>query len=292
MSDYRIEELAPGVYARLGRGPIQPNCAFIVGDESVIVYDSSYSPAAGRAIVTDVARVTSRPISTLIVSHHHWDHAWGAQSFPSALIISHVGARGALLTRAHLQLASLRAAPARAAGWMEIAPEQLVREIDELRPTPATLTFTESAALWSGDREIQLRHFGPAHTYGDTLVWLPEQRVLFGGDVVCQRLIPVVGDGDPLHFTDVLDDVVALQPQTIVPGHGGIAGVADVREFQRCLKALRAEVRAARDDGAPDAAAALERVKLGDFADWAGRDILPASVRRIWELLSEGSTSR
>jgi cyclase len=286
VSDYRLEELAPGVYARLGRGPIQPNCAFIVGDESVLVFDSSYSPAAGRAIVADIARVTSKPISTLVVSHHHWDHAWGAQSFASALIVSHVGARDALLARAQLQLASLRTQPARPASWMEISPEQLVRELDELRATPATLTYTESATFWSGGREIQLRHFGAAHTYGDTLVWLPRERLLFGGDVVCNRLIPVVGDGDPLHFAEVLDEVVALQPKTVVPGHGGLASAHDVREFQSCLRALCDEVQAARHDGAPDATAALERVRLNDFEDWAGRDILPGSVRRIWEVLA------
>jgi cyclase len=168
---------------------------------------------------------------------------------------------------------------------MAISAEQLVREIEELQPTPATLTYTHSATLWNGGREIQLRYFGPAHTYGDTLVWLPRERLLFGGDVVCNRLIPVVGDGDPLHFGDVLDAVLALEPQTIVPGHGGLAGTHDVREFQRCLRALCDEVRLARKDGAPDAAAALERISLSDFADWAGRDILPGSVRRIWDVL-------
>jgi cyclase len=284
--DYRLDELAPGVYARLGRGPVQPNCAFVVGDEGVMLFDSSYSPAAGRAIARDVARVTSKPIATLVLSHHHWDHAWGAQVFGGARVIAHAGARQALRERAAQQLGFLREQPDRPASWMEIPPAQLVRELDELQISLPVLTYSETLSVWSGDREIQLRHLGPAHTYGDTLLVLPAAGILFGGDVVCNRLIPVVGDGDPFGFVEVLDRVAGLGATTIVPGHGRLAGPRELAAFRACLMALCDEVRAARSDGAADAEAALAAVRLADFTDWAGHDLLRGSVRRIWEQLA------
>lgn len=287
MSDYRIEELAAGVFARLGRGPVQPNCGFVIGDEGVIVFDSSYSPAAGQAIREDISRVTTKPVATLVLSHHHWDHAWGAQAFPAARVVAHARARTALATRADASLASLRANPARPASWMEISADQLVQELDGLQVTLPTLTYTDSATFWSGGREVQLRHFGAAHTYGDTLLWLPQESMLFGGDVVCNKLIPVIGDGDPLHFVEALDAIAELGAETIVPGHGALGGPAELRAFQSCLRALIDEVEAARRHGAADAEAALASVALKEFGAWAGRDILPGSVRRIWQLLSE-----
>jgi len=286
-ADYRLEELAPGVYARLGRGPVQPNCAFIVGDEGVILFDASYSPAAGRAIAEDVARVTAKPIATLVLSHHHWDHAWGAQVFGGARVVAHAGARRALQERAAAQLAALREQPARPASWMEIPPARLVDELDELHISLPVLTYSETLSVWSGDREIQLRHFGPAHTYGDTLLVLPAEGLLFGGDVVCNRLIPVVGDGDPFGFIDVLEQVAGLGASMIVPGHGRLAEPRALAAFRACLVALCDEVRAAREAGAADAEAALAAVRLADFPNWAGRDLLPGSVRRIWQRLGE-----
>jgi len=193
--EYHLEELATGVYARLGSGPIQPNCGFIVGDEDVTLFDTTYSPAAARAIAADVARVTTLPIATVVISHHHWDHAWGTQVFPSARVIGHANTRTALIQRAEASVETLRKRADAAAGWMCVPGEQFAAELEELRVTPPTLTFAQ------------------------------------------------------------------------------------------CLAALCAEVAAAKANGAADAAAALEQVRLADFADWAGRDFLPGSVRRIWDTL-------
>jgi cyclase len=283
--EYHLEELAAGVYARLGSGPIQPNCGFIVGDEDVTLFDTTYSPAAARAIAADVARVTSLPIATVVISHHHWDHAWGAQVFPDARVIGHANTRTALLERAEASVETLRKRADAAAGWMCVPGEQFAAELQELRVTPPTLTFTDQVTLWAGARAIQLRHFGAAHTDGDTLLYLPAEGILFGGDVVCNRLIPVLGDGDPVHFGQVLQAVANLEPKIVLPGHGALAGPVELNAFAQCLAALCAEVAAARANGAADAAAALEQVQLAEFADWAGRDFLPGSVRRIWDTL-------
>jgi len=89
VSTYHLDELASGVYARIRTGAVQPNSAFIIGDEGVTLFDTTYSPAAAREIAADIARVTPKPVDTLVISHHHWDHSWGTQVFAAARVIGH-----------------------------------------------------------------------------------------------------------------------------------------------------------------------------------------------------------
>ncbi|HEY3057351.1 MAG TPA: MBL fold metallo-hydrolase [Chloroflexota bacterium] len=287
MSPYYLEELARGVYARIGTGPVQPNSAFIVGDGGVTLFDTTYSPAAARAIAADIARVTAKPVDTLIISHHHWDHSWGAQVFSVARVIGHANTRRSLQQFGAAAQETLRQRAEFAADWMCVPSDQFAAEIEEVHITAPSLTFEDGLTMWLGEREVRLLHPGPAHTSGDVLLHLPAEGVVFGGDVVCNRLIPVVGDGDPAGFGEALQAVMALQPKAIVPGHGGVAGMPELERFAACLGALRAEVEAAWRQGAADPEEALKRVRLADFADWAGRAFLPGSVRRIWAQLTD-----
>ena len=299
MSGYRIEELAPGVYARIGGRPLEPNSGIIVGDDGVILIDTAYSPAAARDIKADIARITPRPITTVIISHHHFDHAWGNQVFVAAnpleprmgaRIIGHANARAAMQTDPAGQVQGIRDFGHNVAPWYGITQEELNRQLDEVIVTPPDATYTDAVDLWLGDRQVQLRYFGPGHTYGDTFVYLPAERLLFAGDMVCNHLIPVVGDGDPFSFARVLDQVAGMDLGAIVPGHGPLAGRQELGEFAACLRALCDEVMAARAAGAPNPRAASEHVHLSDFAGWHGREMLPASVRRIFRALEAAGT--
>lgn len=292
MSDFHLEELASGVFARIGPRPLDPNSGIIIGDEGVTLIDTAYSPAAARDIKADIARLTAKPVSTVIISHHHFDHSWGNQVFEGARIIGQANAHAAMAADPTGQIDGIRAMAARmnVGGWYDLTTEQFDRQLDELVITPPTTTFTDRMSLWSGDRELELRHPGPGHTHGDTLVYLPAERILFGGDLVCNHLIPVV-DGDPFNFVKILDEVGAMDLAALVPGHGALGGAAEARAFGSCLKGLCDEVRAARDAGAPDPRAAFEHVKLADFADWNGREMMPGSVRRIYRALDAPAAS-
>lgn len=285
MAAYRMEELAPGVYARIGGRPLEPNSGIIVGDEGVTLIDTAYSPAAARAIAADIARVTAKPVTTVIISHHHFDHSWGSQVFEGARIIGHANARAAMQAEPDAQVQAIRRFAPSAAPWYGLTPDAFTAQLDELRLTPPTTTYTQGLHLWVGGRELHLRYPGPGHTFGDTLVHLPAERLLFAGDLICNGLIPVVGDGDPFNFGRILDDVAAMELAAIVPGHGALAGKVELGQFAACLRGLCGEVAAARDAGAADPRAASEHVRLADFAGWHGREMLPASVRRIYRAL-------
>jgi cyclase len=286
MTGYHIEELARGVYARIGGRPLDPNSGIIVGEEGVTLIDSGYSPAAGRAIREDIARITDKPVTSVIVTHHHFDHSWGNQEFSGARIIGHANARTAMAADQPVQLQGIRNMAPTAGPWFGLSADQFNQQLDELTITPPTATYTDSMALWVDGREVQLRYLGPGHTQGDTFIYLPAERLLFGGDMICNHLIPVVGDGDPFSFGKVLDRVDAeIDVSAIVPGHGPVSDKRDLRDFNACLRELCDAVSEARDAGAPDPRAAFEQVSRRDFGGFHGREMLPGSVRRIYRAI-------
>ena len=107
MPGFSLEELAPNVFARIGGRPLDPNSGIIVGEDGVTLIDSGYAPAAAREIVEDIARLTSKPVTTVIITHHHWDHSWGNQVFPGARIIGHANAHTAMQADPAAQIRSV-----------------------------------------------------------------------------------------------------------------------------------------------------------------------------------------
>ena len=285
MSDWKLEELAPGVFARTGARPLEPNSGILIGDGAVVVIDSGYSTAAGRELLADVRRLTDRPISTVIITHHHFDHAWGNDAFPGAEIVGHDNARQNMEADPEAYRASMTAFAATAAAWYALTPEELAAQFEQTGITPPTATFTDRMTIDLAGQRVELLHLGAAHTTGDTLVHLPDAGIVFGGDVICNHVLPNAADGDPLHWPSVLAGVSGLGVQRIVPGHGPVGGAAVVTEFQAAIERLTGEVQGALDAGAPDPRAASAHVHLDDFGDWAGRELVAGTVRRIYRAL-------
>jgi cyclase len=205
-------EVSDGVYAY-----IQPdgswyinNTGFITGGGGVISIDTCSTARRTRAYLDAVARVTGRPVRTLVNTHHHGDHTYGNCLLPQATIVGHERCRDEVLASGP---------PANLGIWTDV-------EWGDLEPAPPFLTYDSGVTLWAGDLRCEVRYVGtPAHTTNDSIVHIPERSVLYAGDLVLSGGTPFLLMGSIAGAIEVLEDVVRpLGAQVIVPGHGPVRG--------------------------------------------------------------------
>ena len=266
-------ELADGVFAYVqeGGGLCVANAGLIVGPESCVVIDALFAPSMTRAFREEIRRVTDKPVRLLINTHHHVDHTMGNPLFPEAQIISHANARREQqrVGTGVLQLLRPR------------IPE-LVAEVEGVQPRLPDLTFEGELTLYLDGRTIRLLHLGPAHTIGDALVLLSEERLLFAGDVAFHYVTPLAFEGHIGGWIEVCDRVDGMDIDTIVPGHGPVGGKDELREMRGYLAAIREQARAAFDAGR-SAEEATQQIDLGEYASWAEPERLPLNVGRLYQ---------
>ena len=203
-----FDELGEGLYAYTAEG--DPNSGIIVGPDGVIVVDAQATPTMAADVQAMVARVTDKPVRQIVLSHYHAVRVLGASGYPAHSIISSDVTRHMIVERGQQDMDS------------EIGRfPRLFRGRDGIPGlTWPTQTFHERMTLWLGEREVQIIHIGRAHTAGDTVVWLPKEKVLFAGDTVEYGATPYCGDA---HFTDwpgTISKLRDLGAEKMVPGRG------------------------------------------------------------------------
>jgi len=243
-----VRELAPGVYAvpgDTGRGVEgRPNAGFVVTEGGVVVIDALASPRQGEQLLRTIRGITDRPVSWLVLTHHHPDHHFGA------VVLRKAGARVVAHPDTRV-LAAEGGEDALIADWVRVVGLDAMRGF-EFANTPDR-KVTGSDTLRVGGRTIVLTHPGQGHSAGDLLVWLPRERVLFAGDVLVEDGVSMVVDGNSSELLRVLGTVEGLGPAVVVPGHGAIPDRPStlVRRTREYLTALQGEMRAAVERGVP-----------------------------------------
>ena len=207
------------------------NAAFVITPAGVVVIDGLGSPALATRLIAVIRKLTTQPITHVIVTHYHADHVYGLQSFKAigARIIAHQGARAYL--NSETALLRMQASRQELAPWVN-ADTRLV-EADEWIDADKELVV--------GSMHFQIKPLGPAHTPEDLAVYLPTEKVLFAGDLVFRSRIPFVGQADSRHWIVALDSLLAFDTKVIVPGHGPISSEAakDMRLTRDYLVYLR-----------------------------------------------------
>lgn len=202
-------ELAPGVYALTAEG--DPNSGVVVGDDAVLVIDARATPVMAKELVAHIRKVTDKPIRHVLLTHYHAVRVLGAAGYEERVnVIASDVARGMIVERGQQDMES------------EIQRFPRLFRAKETIPglTWPNVVFHQKMTLWLGSREVQIVHAGRGHTAGDTIAWLPKEKVLFAGDLVEYGATPYCGDA---HFTDwpgTLDRLAAFDAQALVPGRG------------------------------------------------------------------------
>jgi cyclase len=154
-------------------------------------------------------------------------------------------------------------------------------DFEGIKLTLPTTLFDERLVLNLDDTEVHLIHVGPCHQVGDTIVHLPEERVVFAGDVIFRHYTPVGWTGTYEKWLAALDLIIWLDPEVIVPGHGPVCGIEGAMEMKAYLEYVYEESRRYFDQGL-DALAASRRIDLGPYASWRGPARLYANVERAY----------
>ncbi len=283
-----FNEIGEGLYAFTADG--DPNSGVIIGDDSVMVIEAQATPRLARKVIDCIRKVTDKPISHLALTHYHAVGVLGASAFSAAQIIMSEKARAMVVERGQEDWDS----------EFERFP-RLFQGHDEIPGlTWPTTTFAGRMSVYLGNRRVDLMQLGRAHTAGDIVIYVPDQNVMFAGDIVEYHSACYCGDG---HFHDwpgTLEAIRAWGVDAIAPGRGDAllgkdmvnAALDSTGDFVTSTYRSVAKV-ALRGGSQKEAMAACREVcdpKFGDYATY--EHCLPFNVARAYDEARDIDTPR
>jgi glyoxylase-like metal-dependent hydrolase (beta-lactamase superfamily II) len=203
------------------------NIGVVLGGEGVLLIDTRISPRQAGEIIADLRTLTPLPVTVVVNTHGHSDHAFGNRSFRPATIWGHERCVTMIETTGARQLA----------GLVSVMPD-LAEDLAEVVLDPPDRTFEETATVEidAGGRTVELRYLGRGHTDNDIVLTVPDANILFAGDLLENDATPYFGDGFPLDWPATAEALVELATGVVVPGHGSIGdrafAVRQMTEFR------------------------------------------------------------
>src|SRR5437016_5410450 len=205
-------------------GGVGSNSGVVIGKDGVVVIDAKQTPESGKAVMAEVAKLTPKPVTHVILTHSNLDHVDGLPGFPKGLTI--------------------------------IAQENCKQQMEHPRNNPQnidlhgyipTKTVAKKESMTIDGVRFQLLHFAPAHTSGDLIIYLPDQRIAFTGDITVMRLpyplIHLEDQGSSAGWIESMKGIVALNADTYVPGHGGTQTKAELQQRVANTAARREKIK-------------------------------------------------
>ena len=304
---YRVADLADGVFAFVSpetSGPVPSgNVLAVVGDDGVLVVDSGRFPTLARRMIAEIRRRTDNPVRFLVHTHWHLDHIVGdsefAKAFPGIRFLATDFTRRKMAEKQVPYLAGIEKIDNGALQFLEErvrtrtgpdgspAAEPLVAylrsQIDDVRlemselPGAAVvvpdIAFSSAMTVHLGKREVRILFLGKGNTAGDTVVHVPDAKVVATGDLLVAP-VPYGYGCHPADWIETLKKLTAIDAAAIVPGHGPVMRDWEyAKKVSGLLEAMRSQVRQAASEGA-DAAEVRKRIDLSSWRKaFAGEDV-------------------
>ena len=201
------------------------NAGIVIGKDFLVAVDSLISAQEAKRFIKDIKKISKKPIKFLINTHYHLDHTLGNSEFAKlgAVIISHENDKD------NMQKAGV--------GMLQYAKQSGLSDQD-LKGTKLaypTLTFKDRVTLDLVNNKIEILFLGPSHTTGSVLVYVPQEKVLFTGDLLFTDFHPFLGDANIEGWIKVLDYIMAMDVDKIIPGHGPVSSKKDVADLKSYL---------------------------------------------------------
>lgn len=213
------------------------NSVLIVGDRGAVLVDTGFTDAIGRHLRAAVARITDKPVTHVINTHHHGDHHLGNSAFPEAEIVSSEKCRELVVATEQ--------------EWISLVENLTGMQFPNTRAVPATRTFPQESRAEVELAGVNMVLWMPdaSHTPGDMMVLLPQDRVLIAGDILVHEMMPNFRDGHVKSWVATLAEIMRADVDTIVPGHGPLMTPADAAAMHQRMAMLYAGVEAGFKQG-------------------------------------------
>ncbi|MBA4394614.1 MAG: MBL fold metallo-hydrolase [Desulfobacca sp.] len=201
------------------------NAGIIIGQDGIVVIDTLISAKEAKRFIQDIRLISDKPIRYVINTHYHLDHAFGNSEFAKlgAVIIAQENGHKNLKEKGEATLKNVK-------GYGLSEPDMEGTSI-----AVPSLTFRDKMELDLGNQKIELIYTGPSHSNDSILVFLPDKKVLFAGDILFTNYHPFIADGNLEGWGKVLDNIMAMDVSKIIPGHGPLSSKKDIREMKEYL---------------------------------------------------------
>ena len=256
----KVQKINDRVYALLGpRGmPNKQNQGYmvnstvIIGDKGVILVDTGFNDEIGKHLAKAIAKLTSKPVTHIINTHHHGDHTLGNIAFKGAEIISTQQCK-ALVEKTGYE-------------YINIVQNLTGQKFPNTKPVPATVTVAQETRTERVIDGVKVVLWAPkgSHTPGDLMVYLPDDKVLIAGDILVNETVPNFQDASVKTWINTLEAIQKIDAKAIVPGHGPLMTKTDVAAMHKRMAMLYAGVEAGYKKGLSDA----EIRKTLDLSAW------------------------
>lgn len=257
------------------------NAGLIVDGDETLLVDTLFDLKSTREMLDRMRRQVpaSKAIGTLVNTHANGDHTFGNQLVKDARIVATAKCRDEMIERPPEFFRNLFGAWRNLGDAGAFMHEVMGSRFDfsDIVATPPTTTFDGSLSLTVGGKTVELLEVGPAHTPGDLLVHVPQDRTVFTGDIMFVKGHPIVWAGPISNWIAACDKILSWDVETIVPGHGAITDKNGVRDLKHYLEHVYAEARKRYDAGMSDEEAS-DDIAMDAFRDWGEPERLVVDV--------------